>query len=157
MVSQIFHQLQHLSDDKKRDSLGIILSMLFRLRYESYCISKHVFSWLFPVGLKGWRCTWFEMGHTSTATPLFLDMSLASGWRDRANPWPIRDVFRRRASIMFWSTSVPSWSSGCQKESEYEGFLLTICIQILPLKIWFICNIRLCYVTIKKGCPALFI
>lgn len=57
------------------------------------------------------QCTWLEMGHTSTATRLFLDKSLVRGCRGKANPWPIRDVFNNRASNMFWSTSVPSRSS----------------------------------------------
>ena len=52
-----------------------------------------------------------EIGHTSTDTPIFLDSSLATGWRTRAKPWPIREVLNSRASSMFWSTSVPSASA----------------------------------------------
>ena len=70
------------------------------------------------------------MGQTSTATPLFLDMSLATGWRGRANPWPMRDVLNKRASNRFWSTSVPSRSAWSQEtwisnDAKIHGLLFS--------------------------------
>lgn len=101
MVSQIIYQLQHLNDDKKGD----ISSMCALV-----CSLWYVHSGMFTLLWSQEVCTWLEMGHTSTATPLLLDRSRATGWRGRAKPWPIREVFNRRASNKFWSTSVPSRS-----------------------------------------------
>lgn len=55
-------------------------------------------------------CTWLETGHSSTATPLVLESSLARGWCTSAKPCPIRLVLNRRASKTFLSASVPSKS-----------------------------------------------
>lgn len=87
--------------------------------------------------------TWLEMGHTSTATPLFLDISLANGWRRRANPWPMREVLNKRASNKFWSTSVPS-RSACRREKSECMLLWDVFITV-----WWLLN-YLYFISLKS-------
>ena len=58
-----------------------------------------------------WLHTWFEMGQTSRGTAFILDSILATGWRKRAKPWPMREVLKSKASNMFWSDFVPCRSA----------------------------------------------
>lgn len=89
---------------------------------QGICRSLHIFkvkliySYILSHSYPSWKkcfewLTWLEIGHTSTATPILRERALVVGCRTKANPCPMREVFNRRASNMFWSTSVPCKSA----------------------------------------------